>query len=627
MENEDYKKTAQEIREIILKTTQSNGGHLASNLGVVELSIALHRVFDSPRDKIIFDVSHQCYAHKILTDRRDKFSTLRQTHGISGFTAPVESPHDVFFCGHGGTALSSAMGMAVARDQLHRDYHVIAVIGDASLTNGLTLEALNNMGKNRLIVILNDNGYAISKNVGSIAKYLNGMTRHRFYNNIKTFLKKYAIKLPGGEFLVKLLAGLKQTIKSLLLPSSFFEHYGLKYVGPIDGHNVNELLENLEFCKGQNRPLLLHIKTKKGHGDSHSESSPEKTHGISPPTVKCRGYSVVFGQKICDLAKDNSRIVCITAAMVEGTGLALFQRQYAERCFDVGIAEGHALTFSAGLSRAGLLPVCAIYSTFLQRAFDNIFHDIALQNLPIIVAIDRAGLCANDGPTHHGLFDIAFLRSVPNLVIMQPKDPEELEAMLEAAVNFGKSCCIRYPREVGSIRSPGHSFPGQRSMNVTPEIQLGKSETIRRGKEICLIALGEKVGVAVEIAQKLPQFSFTIINGRFVKPLDGEMLTHCAQNHRLLYTIEDHVKSGGFGSAVLEFLGEKNLKIDAHIFAWPDEFIPHASNGGDLEKMFHFTVGDMIKKIQEDYSNFYFKVYKESDCGTSSRVPRESTIP
>jgi 1-deoxy-D-xylulose-5-phosphate synthase len=540
--------------------------------------------------------------------------------------------------------------MAVARDRLGQEYHVVAVIGDGSLTNGLTLEALNNIGKNRLIIVLNDNGYAISKNVGSIAKYLNGISRHCFYNDVKNFFKKYATRGPLGRYVVGWLSALKGAIKALLLPSSFFEHHGLKYIGPIDGHNVAELVENLRFCKEQKRPMLLHVKTRKGHGDPRSESCPEKAHGISIAGQRRVSYSAVFGEKICQLAEQNPKIVAITAAMADGTGLALFRERYPERFFDVGIAESHAITFAAGLSKAGLLPVCAIYSTFLQRAFDQIFHDIALQNLPIIIGIDRAGLCANDGPTHHGLFDLAFLRAIPDLIIMQPKDPRELGAMLEAAVNFNAPCCIRYPREMEVISANGgcdgsggnagnnHGpFPtsagiqlgrsevmargvdisanggcggnsgngGNAGNNHGPfptsaEIQLGRSEIIARGADICLIALGEKVGVALEIARRLPQLSFTIINARFVKPLDCALFGDCARHHRFVYTIEDHVKSGGFGSAVAEFLAEENLAAHVHIFSWPDTFIPHASRNDDLKKMFHFTTEDIIEKIRAD---------------------------
>jgi 1-deoxy-D-xylulose-5-phosphate synthase len=493
--------------------------------------------------------------------------------------------------------------MAVARDRLRQEYHVIAVIGDASLTNGLTLEALNNIGKNRLIIVLNDNGYAISENVGSIARYLNGISRHCFYNNVKNFLKKYIARGALGRHLVGWLSAIKGAIKALFLPSSFFEHHGLKYIGPVDGHNVAELIENLQFCKEQKRPMLLHVKTRKGYGDPRSESCPEKTHGISIAGGKAMGYSAVFGKKLCQLAEQNPKIVAITAAMADGTGLNFFRERYPGRFFDVGIAEGHAITFAAGLSKAGLLPVCAIYSTFLQRAFDQIFHDIALQNLPMIIAIDRAGLCANDGPTHHGLFDIAFLRAIPDLIIMQPKDPRELEAMLEAAVTFNAPCCIRYPRgvEVSANGGAGGNGTGGGLPAAPAEIQLGRSEVMIWGTDICLIALGEKVGVALEIVRRLPQLSFTVINARFVKPLDGALFTDCARRHRFLYTIEDHVKSGGFGSAVVEFLAGENLAKGVHIFAWPDVFIPHASRDDDLKKMFHFTATDMAEKIQTDY--------------------------
>jgi 1-deoxy-D-xylulose-5-phosphate synthase len=341
--------------------------------------------------------------------------------------------------------------------------------------------------------------------------------------------------------------------------------------------------------------MLLHVKTQKGRGDPPSERSPESTHGISISKPKIADYSSVFGEKICDLAEKNPKIVAITAAMADGTGLAPFREKYPGRFFDVGIAEGHAITFSAGLSKAGLLPVCAIYSTFLQRAFDSVFHDIALQNLPIIIAIDRAGLCANDGPTHHGLFDIAWLRSVPHLVLMQPKDPWELEGMLEAALRFRAPCCIRYPRRSETIAGAGSG------RSAPSEIQLGRSEIIARGTDVCLIALGEKVAVASEIARQLPQLSFTIVNARFVKPLDRGMLLDCARRHRRLYTIEDHVKSGGLGSAVVEYLAEKNLAKHVHTFAWPDAFIPHASRDDDLKKMFHFTVEDMVEKIRADH--------------------------
>ncbi|MDR1591162.1 MAG: 1-deoxy-D-xylulose-5-phosphate synthase [Puniceicoccales bacterium] len=588
--NQKYTEIAQNIRDLIGKTTRTNGGHLASNLGVVELSIALHEVFDSPRDKIIFDVSHQCYAHKILTGRRDKFSMLRQTNGISGFTSPQESSHDIFFCGHAGTALSSALGIAVARDHLGQNYHVIAVLGDAALTNGLTLEALNNIGKTRLIVVLNDNGYAIAKNVGSIARYLNGIMRSNIYNRLKDFFKHGLRKLPFGNLLVRLLSRIKRLVKAFLLPSSFFEYYDLRYIGPVDGHSVIDLVDALKFCKQQKRPILLHVKTKKGHGDSSAENYPEKNHGIASDRSSFMGYSEIFGQTLCDLAEKDPRIVAITAAMARGTGLDPFRQKFPDRFFDVGIAEGHAITFAAGLGKAGLIPVCAIYSTFLQRAFDNIFHDIALQNLPIIIGIDRAGLCAQDGPTHHGLFDIAFLRSVPNLVIMQPKDGGELCKMLRAAIHFRAPCCIRYPRSVTVLAE-----------NNCTDIVLGKSEVIQWGSDICLIALGDRISVAMAVAEKLSHYSFTVINARFIKPLDNAILLECVRRHKKIYILEDHVETGGFGSAVIEFLARENIIIGVHIFAWPDRFIPHASNSRDLEKMFHLTEEDIAVKIANDF--------------------------
>jgi 1-deoxy-D-xylulose-5-phosphate synthase len=588
--NRKYIEIAQNIRGLIEETTRINGGHLASNLGVVELSIALHEVFDSPKDKIIFDVSHQCYAHKILTDRRDKFSTLRQTGGISGFTSPQESPHDVFFCGHAGTALSSALGIAMARDRLRQNYHVIAVLGDASLTNGLTFEALNNIGETRLIVVLNDNGYAIAKNVGFIAHYLNGIMRSNIYNRFKNCLKHGLQKLPLGRPFIHLLSRVKRMIKAFLLPSSFFECYGLRYIGPIDGHNVADLVDALNFCKRERRPILLHIKTKKGHGNMGAENCPEETHGIGISRQNSEGYSQIFGRTLCDLAEKDSRIVAITAAMARGTGLDLFRQKFPERFFDVGIAEGHAITFAAGLAKAGLLPVCAIYSTFLQRAFDNIFHDIALQNLPMIIAIDRAGLCPQDGPTHHGFFDIAFLRSVPNLIMMQPKDGNELGKMLEAAIHFRAPCCIRYPRR-GRVSMGGGCAA----------VELGKSEIIQRGKDICIIALGDQVSVAMAIVKKLSCYSFTVINVRFIKPLDEVLIIECARGHKKIYILEDHVQAGGLGSAIAEFFIQRNIVIDLHIFAWPDCFIPHASSGEDLEKMFHLTADDIATSIANDF--------------------------
>ena len=582
-------KIAQEIREKICTVVAKNGGHLASNLGIIELTIAIHKVFQSPRDKIIFDVSHQCYAHKILTDRDAQFSTLRKTDGISGFTSPEESAHDVFYCGHAGTALSTALGFATARDLQNQNYHIIAILGDAALTNGLTLEALNNIANKKIIIVLNDNGYAIANNVGCIAKYLNSIICSNIYNKTKIKLKCFLRKLPFGTTVIHSLSRLKRRIKSLILPSSFFEYYGLRYIGPIDGHNFEELFDALECSKKERRPVLLHVKTKKGHGNRNVESAPEKHHGVSP--YACSGYSKIFGNELCQLAEENKKIVAITAAMASGTGLEAFQKKFPKRFFDVGIAEEHAVAFAAGLSKAGLFPVCAIYSTFLQRAFDQVFHDIALQNLPCLIAIDRAGLCANDGPTHHGLFDIAYLKPLPNLILFQPSDTEELKLMISAAINWNKPCCIRYPRATYVTEIRSHC-----------PIKLGKSEKIQEGSDYCIIALGEKVYTALQVAQVLSPYRGTIINARFIKPYDEEMLEECAQKYRFIYTIEDHVRTGGFGESVACFLEEHNCTGNFHLFAWPDQFLPHASTDHDLEKLCHFTVRNIAKKIRSDLS-------------------------
>lgn len=596
---------AEKIRKIIARVTAKNGGHLASNLGVVELTMALHRVFDFPKDQVVFDVSHQSYTYKLLTHRARFFHTLRRTGGLSGFTSPKESSCDLFYCGHAGTALSSALGLAKARDLLHKKHHVIAIIGDASLTNGLTLEALNNIGNTRLLVILNDNGYAIAPNVGCIAKYLNGIMRSSFYNRSKAFLKRLFYLVPFGGPLLRICSRIKRQVKSFFLPSSFFEYYGFRYVGPVDGHNLRELVEALKFCKKEKRPTLLHVKTKKGHGNPLAEQFPEKMHGVSPNIQasviesKITGYSKIFGETLCQLAKKDPRIVAITAAMPQGTGLEPFSKQFSERFFDVGIAEGHAVTFAAGLSKAGLLPVCAIYSTFLQRAFDNIFHDIAIQKLPVIFAIDRAGLCANDGPTHHGLFDLAYLQPIPNLVIMQPKDPTELQAMLTFSVGLNAACCIRYPRTC-TVLVDSSINASIRDTNSSTPIIYGKSEILQEGGTVCLIALGERVYEALEIAKRLSSHRFTIINARFVKPLDETLLLKVARQHHHIYTFEDHVEKGGFGESVVQFLLKINPKLHCHIFAWPNEFLPHASNDDDLKKKYHLTIEDYVQKISQD---------------------------
>lgn len=600
----NLKSRAADIRKEIISTVKSNGGHLASNLGIVELMIALHEKFDFKRDRIIFDVSHQCYAHKILSGRnKTTFKTLRTTNGISGFTNPNESQQDVFITGHAGTALSSAIGLATGYKLQNIKHHVIAFLGDASLTNGLTLEALNNLQNNLpLIIILNDNGYAISKNVGAIAKYLNKLSLNKCYNYIKSATRRSLNKIPFGKSILRSLIILKQKLKSTLLPSTLFEYYGLKYLGPIDGHNFDELAENIEFCKHQTTPVILHVKTQKGYGYKDAVNDPELLHmqpTITKSTQPTISYSSTAGKYIAELASKNKKLIGISAAMLKGIGLIYFKQKFPNRVFDVGIAEGHAVTFAAGLSKSGLFPVCSIYSTFLQRAFDNIFHDIALQNLPMLLLVDRAGICATDGTTHHGLFDIAYLSCIPNLTILQPKDQSELLSMIDFCITFNRPCCIRYPRE--------SYFSSFQQMTLPTEIQYGKSEIIQTGNDICIFALGEKTYLSKKIAKRFKNISFTIINLRFIKPINQAHIISMAKTHKLCISIEDHVKTGGIGQMISNILCENNINTPMKIFSWPDSFIEHASCTNDLEKKYHLDLESICNEIENIVNNYNIK--------------------
>jgi 1-deoxy-D-xylulose-5-phosphate synthase len=594
----NLKSRASEIRKLIIDTVANNGGHLASNLGIVELIIALHEKFDFTKDRIIFDVSHQCYAHKILSGRnKNIFSTLRTTNGISGFTNPNESPQDVFIAGHAGTALSSAIGLAIVYKLQNIHHNVIAFLGDAALTNGLTLEALNNIPKGiPLIIILNDNGYAISKNVGAIAKYLNKLSINNSYNRLKLFIRRTLNKVKFGKKLLYELIKIKQKIKSLVLPSTLFEFYGLKYLGPIDGHNFEELLENIEFCKQQNNthPIILHVKTKKGYGYADAVNDPELLHMQAVKKQNLlqsrMSYSTIAGKYLAELAEKDQRIIGITAAMLKGTGLIYFKQKFPHRVFDVGIAEGHAITFSAGLSKSGMLPVCSIYSTFLQRAFDNVFHDIALQNLPMLLLIDRAGLCPTDGTTHHGLFDIAYLSCIPNLIILQPKDQHELLLMMDFCIQINRPCCIRYPRE--------SYFSSFQEMLSPTDINFKKCEIIQTGNDVCIFALGEKVYLAKQLSERLQNLSFTIVNLRFVKPLDESEIINCAKKHKLCISIEDHVKTGGVGQMIANIFIANNIRTPLKLFTWPDEFIEHASSAQDLEQKYKLDLDSLCTEIE-----------------------------
>lgn len=598
---------ARELRERIIAVTSENGGHVAPNLGVVELSIALHRVFDVPQDSIVFDVSHQCYTHKILTGRGDRFDTLRKTDGISGFCSRAESASDAFGCGHAGTALSAALGIAVARDRLGGNEHVVAVVGDAAVTNGSTLEALNNVAANtrRLIVVLNDNEWSIDRNVGAVADYLNRIITTDFYNDASSGLKRFISKLPCGDHFIRAGSAWKQEKKQVLTDgaSPLFENFKMRYLGPIDGHDIAQLVSYLEFAKRADRPILLHVRTRKGKGLPAAERHPDRFHGCAPydpatgtPRKKNADapapWQDVFGKLLLRFAREDEKIVGITAAMSAGTGLCFLKKEIPERYFDVGIAEGHAVIFAAGMASRGLKPCVAVYSSFMQRAVDMVMHDVCLQNLNVLFCLDRAGLSPQDGATHHGVFDIAMMRALPNLTIMQPKDEDELADMMHTAFTRGGPVVIRYPRG---------SAPGTRMKDVPAEIEIGKAEVVAEGDgEICIWSLGSMLPAAenlrAEILKKTGKRA-TLVNARFVKPLDGDLLARQARTAKLFVTIEDHAVSGGFGSAVLEELSARNLNVPAERFGWPDRFIPHGSSVADLRSRFGLDDESIARRV------------------------------
>jgi len=598
---------AAEIRAKLIDVTSINGGHLGPNLGVVELTIALHRVFDTPKDRFVFDTSHQGYVHKLLTGRNgEDFDHIRKSGGLSGFLCRAESPHDSFGAGHAGTALSAALGMAAARDQLGTDEHVVAFCGDAAFTCGITMEALNNVASatKRLIIILNDNEWSIAKNVGAISKYLNELITNPLYNRLHHDVGTFLQKVPGGEQLLKIGKNAEKGWKSIMVPSSIFETYGVRYFGPIDGHDLPLLVRNLEFAKDADEPVILHVVTKKGKGYRPAIERPESFHGTSPfeidsgkskstKKVSPPNYQDVFGHALVRLAKADKSVVGITGAMPSGTGLIHLSNEVPEQFYDVGIAEEHAVLFAAGLATRGIRPVVAIYSTFLQRAFDQIIHDVCLQNLPVVFCMDRAGLSPNDGPTHHGLFDIAYTRCVPNAVAMQPKDEDELVDMMHTALKLERPTFIRYPRGAGlgvKIKSRPKALP------------LGQAEVIREGDDLVLWALGPLVQDAIEISDRLKLedgLSVGIVNARFTKPLDTELLLQQAKENRLIVTLEDGVLSGGFGSAVLEALSEAELATPVHRIGWPDQFVEHGTSIPDLRASAGLSQEDMLSGIRK----------------------------
>jgi 1-deoxy-D-xylulose-5-phosphate synthase len=575
----ELKKLAGEIRDEMVYRVSKNGGHLASNLGVVELTLALHYVFYSPVDKIIWDVGHQSYPHKLITGRYEKFSGLRKYRGIAGFPRRDESEHDAFGTGHSSTSISAALGIIEGRDKNKEDFKVIAVIGDGAMTAGLALEGLNNAGdlKKDLIVILNDNEMSISPNVGALSAYLNRILTGERFQKFKKETRSFLEGIPKlGDKAAKLAQKTEEMLKGLFLPGVLFEELGFNYVGPIDGHNIELLIDTLKRIKPSTSPVLIHVITIKGKGYKFSEENPSLFHGIGPFKLETGApvtgngltYSDVFGDTLTELAKTDDKIIAITAAMKEGTGLEYFAKKYPERFYDVGIAEPHAVTFAAGLATQGLKPVVAIYSTFLQRAYDEIVHDVCLQNLPVVFAIDRAGIVGEDGPTHNGMFDLSYLRHIPNMVVMSPRDGFEFKYMLGLALNHKVPIAIRYPRGKVPVQDRStESFDG---------FKIGESEILKEGKDAALIALGNTVYPSLKAAEKLETegFSVMVINARFVKPLDRNLITSVVSEIPRIVTIEDNVLQGGFGSAVLEFLNKTNIShIKMKRLGIPDKFI------------------------------------------------------
>ena len=592
---------AAEIRAELITVLSRTGGHLGPNLGVVELTIAMHYVFDTPRDHFLFDVSHQAYVHKLLTGRRQRFATIRTAGGLSGFMSRTESEHDPYGAGHAGTALSAALGVAVARDLAGGKEHVVAVAGDAAFTCGITYEALNNITHDtkRLIVILNDNEWSIDKNVGAIASYLNRIVTHPGYDYLRDRAGRFVERLAGRTAL-HMARKAEEAAKSMLWPSVIFEELGLKYYGPIDGHDIPTLIRTFEFLKVQDRPVLLHVLTQKGRGFEPARQKQKKFHGLGPydpetgetKPISQRTYSEVFADTLVKLADFNPRLVAITAAMPNGTALDRFRAHHPDKYFDVGIAEEHAVLFAAGLATQKFKPFCAIYSTFLQRAFDPIVHDVCLQNLPVVFCMDRGGLSGDDGPTHHGLFDISYLRCLPNIVHMAPKDEDELADMLFTAMQYDGPIAVRYPRGVG---------PGAPVKDVPKAIPIGRSELLEHNghDQVAIFALGNMVPMGRELARRLEAegFSAAVINARFTKPIDVEMLDFFARQVSVIVTLEDHVLRGGFGSAILEELNNLGLSTPVVRIGWPDHFIEHGKPD-DLRAKYGLTVEAALQKLQ-----------------------------
>ena len=594
----ELERLAEEIRERLITGVAKTGGHIGPNLGVVELTIALHCVFDTPRDSFVFDVSHQSYVHKLLTGRESRFETIRQPEGLNGFMLRTESEHDSFGAGHAGTALSAALGMAVARDMSGGSEHIVALAGDAAFTNGISFEALNNVSQTkRLIIVLNDNEWSIDKNVGAIAEYFHKIATNPTYVNLHDraagLLEKF-----GGKAARHIARKAEEAAKGIVGRGMIFEEFGLNYYGPVDGHNLPMLIETFKFLKQQNRPVVLHALTQKGRGFQPALDKQKKFHGLGPfdpetGETKPAGqktYSEVFAETLSKLADAHDKVVAITAAMPNGTALDLFRPLHPDRYFDVGIAEEHAVLFAAGMATKGYRPFCAIYSTFLQRAFDQIVHDVALQNLPVVFCMDRGGLSGDDGPTHHGLFDISYLRGVPNLIHMDPSNEDELQDMMFTALRHQGPSAIRYPRGVG---------PGVALKAVPRELAIGKAEVLQDGSDVAIFALGTMMAEAKDLALllKAEGQSVAVINARFAKPVDAACIARYGRRCGLLVTLEDHVLAGGFGSAVLESLNAHEIDVPVVRVGWPDSFIEHGKVEALREK-YGLTAAAALNRVR-----------------------------
>ena len=592
---------AEEIREEMVETVSKTGGHLASNLGVVELTIALHSVFDLPEDKIVWDVGHQTYVHKMLTGRREKMNTLRSLNGIAGFPKTKESIYDDFNTGHSSTSISAALGMARARDLNNKDNHVIAVIGDGALTGGMALEALDDAGssKTRLIVILNDNEMSISKNVGGISRFLTRIRTKKFYKKSNNCIRKLLEKIPKfGPFVIHIARRIKYSIKQLMIPNMFFEDLGFKYLGPVDGHDIERVEWILNLAKKEKEPVVVHIITKKGKGYKPAEENPDSFHSVGSFNketgklikTKEKDYSQVFGDKLVELAEKNEKIVAVTAAMADGTGLKEFKKKYPKRFFDVGIAEQHAVCMAAGMAKEGFIPVVPIYSSFYQRAYDQVIHDVCMQNLPVVMCVDRAGLVGQDGETHQGMFDLSFFNLIPNITIMAPKDFKELEEMLEFAVSLKAPVVIRYPRGTENKKI---------KFDKQEKIELGKSEILTQGEDITIVAIGKMVAKAFEVKEELEKEGKTaeVINARFLKPFDEQTIINSMRKTKNIITLEDNTIIGGLASKVEELVSKnKENNIQFKAFGLPDKFIEHGKVE-ELEEMYKLDAKSIVKEI------------------------------